>query len=226
MIFQNNANLFHGTNANSLPNILKYGMNSVDKSSQENISVLTGEKWSRVDGHRNFISFTDDVGIALKYSSLTPDKAKEDNLFSFGALLGISKDVLSRIRKCEIHSDLPELAIKDHLDLEELKFIAVPEAQVDFVKKLVGNQQISVISANFYDQFYNCQNKPQMIDYLSKLLEHSKETEINTVPPVFSKQDMQQVSGNRKMSKIKSVYTMMKDIIKGKEKNYGEYSKD
>lgn len=41
---------FHGTNANALPSILKYGIYSVDKSNENNIPVTTGEKWSRIDG--------------------------------------------------------------------------------------------------------------------------------------------------------------------------------
>lgn len=42
---QTGTAFFHGTNANALPNILKYGINSVDKSLKNNIEVTTGEEF-------------------------------------------------------------------------------------------------------------------------------------------------------------------------------------
>lgn len=38
---KNDINLFHGTNANALPNILKYGMQSVDKQVNAGLNVST-----------------------------------------------------------------------------------------------------------------------------------------------------------------------------------------
>ncbi len=76
MLTQNNINLFHGTNANALPSILKYGMQSVDGQSSKGIVTTTGEESSRIGGKRSFISFTDDLDIAIDYTSLTPQKDK------------------------------------------------------------------------------------------------------------------------------------------------------
>lgn len=89
IMVNNNINLFHGTNANALSNILKYGMQSVDEQAKKDIVTSTGEEWSRIGGKRSFISFTDDLDTALDYASCYNSKA---NIYeqTFSILIGIS----------------------------------------------------------------------------------------------------------------------------------------
>lgn len=41
VLSENNIDLFHGTNINALPDILKYGMNSLQELSNKGITVST-----------------------------------------------------------------------------------------------------------------------------------------------------------------------------------------
>lgn len=43
LIQKSSGHFLHGTNANALSSILKYGINSIDKSRENNINVTTGE---------------------------------------------------------------------------------------------------------------------------------------------------------------------------------------
>ena len=88
-IINNNINLFHGTNFNALPGMLKYGMLSLKESEDVGNEVNTGEEWSRWRGGkkvlREFISFTDQLNKAIFYSAMPPkDKVK---LPSFGIVI-------------------------------------------------------------------------------------------------------------------------------------------
>lgn len=69
--YENNINLFHGTTSNALSNILKYGMMSLEAQNKNGIDNMTGETWSRIENHpRKFISFTDDLDLAMDYASV------------------------------------------------------------------------------------------------------------------------------------------------------------
>ncbi len=87
---KNNINLFHGTNSNSISSILKYGMMSLKEQDKNKITNTTGERWSRIKNHpRSFISLTDDLDLAMDYS--TGGKFEDG---SFEVIIGIStKDI-------------------------------------------------------------------------------------------------------------------------------------
>lgn len=146
---KNNVILFHGTKSSALPNILKYGMNSVDELEKKGIEVSTGEEWSRVGGKRNFISFTDDISTACSYAASQREKE------AFGVLVGMSTKSVEQLKSVCVQSDLPELGIKNSVPLEHLKMLAVPKNKVDFVKKLVGKQDIDVVDFDMEDPFYD-----------------------------------------------------------------------
>lgn len=55
---ENHINIFHGTNANAIPGIAKYGLQSVNKIIESKRKVRSGEAWSRIKGKRNFNAFT------------------------------------------------------------------------------------------------------------------------------------------------------------------------
>ena len=69
---ENHINIFHGTNANALVGIAKYGLQSVDKIIESKREVRSGEAWSRIKGKRSFISVTDVFDIAWNYMQIDP----------------------------------------------------------------------------------------------------------------------------------------------------------
>lgn len=83
-IIENNVTLFHGTNSNSLKGILKYGMCSEANNIREGRAILTGEFSCSIP--REFISFTDDMNVALNYASIKPGSDSKGNS-SFGMLI-------------------------------------------------------------------------------------------------------------------------------------------
>lgn len=139
MLVDNNINLFHGTNSNALPSILKYGMKSVDELEKSGITVSTGEEWSRPQG-RSFISFTNDPRIAENYSLMGHSDKKK----SFPVIVGISTNDLKNMRTCRVYSDLPEIGIRDSAPLEYIKFIGVPNENLKYVKRLAKKAKIPV----------------------------------------------------------------------------------
>lgn len=155
MLMQNNVNLFHGTNANVLPSILKYGVNSVDESVKMGIEVTTGEKWSRFGGKRSFVSFTDVLDIAQGYASSNA-KIDKDQL-SFEVIIGTSVEDAIQVGTDRIGSDIPEVGIRNKLPKENIKVICVPTEKVEFVKKIVDNLEIKVLPMDDMDsKFYYC----------------------------------------------------------------------
>lgn len=154
ILTKNNINLFHGTNSNALTNILKYGMQSVNELSTKGIDASTGEKWSRIGGKRSFISFTDDIDTAMDYASLTNEENEVSQEETFGILIGLSSKCLKELKTCRIDSDIPEIGIMDNVPLEYIEFIAVPEDKVEFVQKMVNNENTKVMPISIKEKFY------------------------------------------------------------------------
>lgn len=145
-IYKNNINLYHGTNSNALESILRNGMHSEASSLKNGLTVSTGEFSFQP---REFISFTDDIGLALGYSTLSPTKNAVNDL-SYSVLIGTSVDDLSEIPKVRISSDLPEVGIMNSLPIKKIKVLAVPESQVKEVQQLLnkyGQNHIQVIKS-------------------------------------------------------------------------------
>ncbi len=142
-IINNNINLYQGTNLNALPGIIKQGgMLSENESYKKNNPVLTGEKWSRIDGvRREFISFTDQIDRALKYSLISP--SENSSLESFGIIIGISSDDIKDLRTFKVSSDIPELGVIDMIPINRIKTIFVPNDKIDFVSKMIENTRIA-----------------------------------------------------------------------------------
>ena len=154
---QENVNMFHGTNASILPSILKYGINSVDKQTQQGIENTTGEEWSRFQGKRDFISFTDDLDLALGYASVQPNKDVE-SINNFGMLIGLSsKDIVEKLRYSPVKSDMPEIGITETISTELIKMICVPASKVAYVEKMVNGTGITVMPMIIKDHFFDIQ---------------------------------------------------------------------
>lgn len=199
------SSFFHGTNANALPSILKYGINSVSKSQADGIELTTGEEWSRIQGKRNFVSVTDSLEVALNYAGLIPsNKDAQNSLLNFGVVIGISLQDMKKIQTTSIHSDMPEIGIIENLPLENIKFLSVPKDKKEFVKKLVGEKNIEVIDMDIYDKFYH-------LDYIKMLeyLEHPSIESENTNSRIFTKQEIKNTSNTRKLSCISRIYNKL-----------------
>lgn len=225
-IKKTNAYFFHGTNANALPHILKYGLNSVDTSTQNNIPVTTGEEWSRVNGKRKFISLTDSLSLAMRYSNKKPTNNSMNTLLNFSVIIGTSLEDMSNILVCSIDSDMSEVGVIDNLPLSYIKFLAVPDDKVDFVKKMVGNKNIEIISINTKDFFYigHFIDKLYMLEHTGPNIKSSK-----PLKPTYSKSDIAPVVATRKTSKIQEIFEVLKAKIYNRtsqtnEKNNSERS--
>ena len=185
-IISNNLNLFHGTNVNALPNILKYGLLSENESYKNDIPVSTGESWSRRQGvRRNFISFTDQIDTALHYSSIAPDIPSD--LLSFGIIVGISSDNIKDLNTYKVPSDIPELGICDSLPVSKITTLFVPPDKIEFISKLVGDAKISVVG----------------LDSMAPIIE----------PKKFTDKDMQNSAQKRKTSGIKQIMSSVKNFL-------------
>lgn len=207
-IEKSKAAFFHGTNANVISSILKYGINSVDVSRENGIDVTTGEEWSRINGKRSFVSMTDCLDEALSYASTSPNNNDSKNsLFNFGVIIGASFENMEDIKVSPVQSDISEVGVKGNLPVDHIKFLAVPEDKVEFVKKMVGEKDIEVISMDIKDIFF-------ISDFKQKLgiLEQGKE-EIdlkNETYQTYSKDDVKSVVNERKPSGIRGFFDALK----------------
>lgn len=224
IFLENNISLFHGTNVSALPNILKYGMKSVDEQSKIGIENTTGEEWSRIGGKRSFISFTDDIDIASDYASISPN-SKENFQESFGVVIGISLSSLNQLKRRTIRSDLPEVGIDESLPLEHIKTISVPEDKVEFVQKLVGDKSIIVTPILMDEKFYYMEDASGEIHFDTEKTQKLEEK--NQDPKKqFSIEEISEMSKTRTRSGIIGIYDKIKQIIKNKGKEKEDESKD
>lgn len=218
MLVNTKTNLFHGTNANALFNILKYGMNSYSESNKQGIEVTTGEEWSRMNGYqRNFISFTDNFDVAHNYSS-KKIKDKENNM-NFEMIIGISSNDIKDNYTSNITSDLPEIGIISNLSKDKIKIIFVPEEKREFVKKIVGEDIKVMPIQNSIDKFYS------ISEYSGIRIDDEKynnlEQNIINKPKIFSNEEIKDTLLKRTISKIKqSILFLKRNNISEEEITY------
>lgn len=212
-VIQKSSGYFlHGTNANALPSILRYGINSVDASIENNIDVTTGEEWSRINGKRSFVSLTDCLDIALSYADMKPNDNNSINaLLNFGAVIGVSFEDMNGLRVSGVWSDISEIGVSGNLPVDHIKFLAVPDDKIEFVKKMVGQKDIEVVSMDMRDVFF-------INDLRTKLniLEQRKENiEPPKLPyPTYFKEDVKPLVNERKTTKIKEIFVALKTKIR------------
>lgn len=210
---QNNINIFHGTNANALPDILKYGVNSHESLIKEDIPVLTGEEWSRINTTRKFISFTDVLDIAENYSSTNGDES-----LSFGIIIGVTENELSKTKVIPVKSDISEIGVMNHFPLESISCICVPNDKVEFVKKMMINYQIPVLGmSDINEKAYYIDDFVGTIHISRELYEYKHENSQK-----FSSDEIKEMTMSRSLSKIKALIEKMKSILrKGVEAENG-----
>ncbi len=224
ILTKNNVKLFHGTNANVLPSILSHGINSVDQLSKKGITVSTGEKWSRTNNERSFISFTDDLDTALEYASIKPSKDAQKET-SFGVLLGISPNDITKMKTCTVHSDIPEIGIMDNVPLEYIKVIAVPKSKVNFVRKLITDNRIIVTPIDTHEKFYYMDSFGITFN-AEKAKELVKGKEQRDTMPSFNSEKIKKLASGRITSGIQDIYKKIQEKIKSRGKNNEKDSKD
>lgn len=205
---ERNAHFLHGTNANALPSILKYGINSVDTSTKNDITVNTGEEWSRINGKRNFVSLTDCLHEALSYARMNQkDNNTTNELLNFGVVIGASFEDMEGIRISRVISDIPEIGVVGNLPVDHIKFLAVPDDKTEFVRKMLGNRDIEVVSMDMRDEFF-FENFRQKLDILEQGKDNTEQSEqANTT---YSKDDVKKIVNTRKISQIKNIFKKLK----------------
>ncbi len=215
-IQKSSGHFFHGTNANAIPSILKYGINSIDTSIENNIDVFTGEEWSRINGKRNFISLTDCLDVAIRYANIEPnDNNFTNSLLNFGVIIGASFEDMNGLKVSGVNSDISEIGVIGNLPVNHIKFLAVPDDKVEFVKKMVGQKNIEVVSMDMKDKFFTKSFK-EKLDILEQ--KDKNEQQIEETYPTYSKADIKTVVKKRRTSKIKEIFENIKAKIHTKSK--------
>lgn len=203
---------FHGTNANALPSILKYGINSINTSIENNIDVTTGEEWSRIQGKRSFVSLTDCLDVSLSYANMKPNNNNSTNsLLNFGIVIGTSLEDMNGLCVSGIHSDFVEIGVRGNLPVDHIKFLAVADDKVEFVKKMIGKKDIEVVSMDIEDIFfidYNIQ-KLKVLEQYNENIDPQKQSY-----PTYAKDDVKPLVNERKTSKIKEIFEALKAKIR------------
>ena len=199
---ENHINIFHGTNANALVGIAKYGLQSVDKIIESKREVRSGEAWSRIKGKRSFISVTDVFDIAWNYMQI--------DLKSFSAIICTSdeKMVEDNIKTCPVSSDVSEIGIQDELPLGTIKCVLVPKDKVDYAKVLFSDTNIQVLGLSnidtryfWFDDFMGCQfNAKEYEKYKANRLEEKEEIS------KITEEDLKENASSRTRSKIQEMY--------------------
>lgn len=199
---ENHINIFHGTNANALVGIAKYGLQSVDKIIESKREVRSGEAWSRIKGKRSFISVTDVFDIAWNYMQIDPK--------SFSAIICTSdeKMVEDNIKTCPVSSDVSEIGIRDELPLGTIKCVLVPKDNVDYAKVLFSDTNIQVLGLSnidtryfWFDDFMGCQfNAGEYEKYKANRLEEKEK--ISKV----TEEDLKENASSRTRSKMQEIY--------------------
>lgn len=209
-ISHNNINLFHGTNSNALPTILKYGLNSVNDQKRKGIHNCTGEEWSRENGERNYVSFTDVLDTAIDYSTMMPEN---NDLSSFSVIIGTCTDDVRKIGIVPVVSALPEIGTRGVLDSNSIKIICVPDDKVSFVKRLVGDRKIKVMGFSgindrfyYFDDLYLLEFYSTLIDeYKNKVLKKNK----------FKNEEVAEVAASRSFDRILNIVNKISSFFKG-----------
>lgn len=199
---ENHINIFHGTNANALVGIAKYGLQSVDKIIESKREVRSGEAWSRIKGKRSFISVTDVFDIAWNYMQIDPK--------SFSTIICTSdeKMVEDNIKTCPVSSDVSEIGIRDELPLGTIKCVLVPKDKVDYVKVLFSDTNIQVLGLSnidtryfWFDDFMGCQfNAGEYEKYKANRLEEKEKIS------KITEEDLKENASSRTRSKMQEIY--------------------
>lgn len=200
-IKNNNILYFHGTNANAIPGIRYSGVRPLTNIINSGQTINTGETWSRFDGRRDFISFTDDLSLATGYSSLKPTiNNPYEDMYNFPIVIGMTKSNVISSDARPIHSDRQEVGLYRDVPLEKISVILVPSDKLDFVRKIFnGTVTVLPYDVKSHDKFCYL-NGPEVKIYHDQF-ESFKESliartkSINTVDDVVKKRKASGIMG-------------------------------
>ena len=214
LIRKNDIVVFHGTNSHALPSIIAHGLRSVNKLNEAGIEIKTGEKWSRIQGRRSFISFTNDFNIAGDYASIGTSKGT-----AFPVVFGLSNDALKRQRTMSISSDVPEIGIRDGVNIEDIGFIGVPEDRVEYVRRIIGNDRIIVSAVNREeDRFYDAHPWDLFLHVRDKKAKQFiKRQTSQSSTRLIGKSDVAGLAKTRERTGISSIFSALMNKIKGRD---------
>lgn len=215
-IVSNGIDLFHGTNANALPSILKYGLFSHAKSVSNNIDVVTGEKSTRMAKERDFISFTDVFGIAEGYAGIN---SNANNNLSFEVIICTTSDDARSSGLVSVSSDVGEIGIGKCLPVERIRAICVPSDKVKFVKKMITDQQIEVLGVDDIDKnFYYIEEFASTIHISEEKLQEFKKGMKNNRKK-FSMEEIKSLTFSRSLKAIKELLKAFGKFLGGGNSN-------
>ena len=154
--------------------------------------------------------------MALSYAAMKPnDRNSENSLLNFGVLIGTSFENMDGLSVSGVSSDISEIGVAENLPIDHIKFLAVSEDKVEFVKKMVGKKDIEVVSMEMENTFFNNNFSEKL-----SILEKGKEDidVLNPIYPTYAKDDVKSVVNTRKTSKIKKIFEDLKEKITSKKR--------
>jgi hypothetical protein len=196
-IIESKINLFHGTNGNALPSIIKYGLTSGKSVVENGLELVTGEESTRMHELRDFTSFTDLLDLAKSYAGLRPQKNKEN--LDFEVVICTTVEEAQKSRFTTVVSAVLEVGVKNTIPLSSIKAIIVPEDKVNYVKKLLPNNDTKVLGVKTFDYIYYYYSNYEIEeifynDFKEPELEQNK---------VIDKSEVKQLSSTRLLSRIR-----------------------
>ena len=196
-IVEGKINLFHGTNGNALPSIIKYGLTSGKSVVENGLELVTGEESTRMNRLRNFTSFTDVLDIAKSYAGLRPLKNKEN--LDFEVVLCTTVEEAQKSRFKVIESSIVEVGVRNTVPLSSIKALIVPEDKVKYVKKLLPNTDIKVLGVKSFDYKYY-----YVGDYdIEQILYNDFNEPVQEQNKGINKDEVKQLSSTRLLSRIR-----------------------
>lgn len=134
-VVEKNLNMFHGTTSGALEGILRDGLRTSTDLGDE---VKTGEA-AGIHVNKPFISFTNDLLLAEGYASFGYKNGE------FPIVIGTSYDKTREYsRISNIHSDFPEVGVREGLPLEAISFVGVPSEYVEELR-VMSNGSINIL---------------------------------------------------------------------------------
>lgn len=205
---ENHINIFHGTNANAIPGIAKYGLRSASKIKEANEKILSGEASTRINGERDFISVTDVLEVAWDYMQI--------DTMAFPVIVGTSEEEMRKndVWTCNVGSDVSEIGIENQLPLKTIKCVMVPKDKVDYVKTLFSNTNINVLGISNINERYFWLDLFLGYQFVSEKYEAYKENKRTEPIYKISNKELIQNACLRVKSKMQKMYnwiTMVKE---------------
>lgn len=114
------------------------------------------------------------------------------------------------INVSSIDSGISEVGVGGNLPINHIKFLAVPNDKVEFVKKMAEQTNIEVIPMDMQDTYF-IKTFREKLELLENGKENATPTEVSY--PTYSKEDVKPLVKSRRVSKIKEIFEALKAKI-------------